>query len=56
MLYERKVSGIRGDLAQLGGDLIVDAKSMLCLGHPGSDSADRPAVADLLTILRGLNE
>jgi alkyl hydroperoxide reductase subunit AhpC len=56
LLAGRKLRGIQGDSAQLGGDFIVDAKGMLRLVHPNRDSADRPAVADLLTILRGLNE
>jgi len=50
----RRLHGKQGDLAQLGGDFIVDAEGIIRLAYPSRDAADRPPVARLLSVLRQL--
>lgn len=40
------------DTSQLGGDFIVDRKGLLQLVYPSHDPSDRPAIDDLLNILK----
>ena len=42
------------DTSQLGGDFIVDAHGILRLVHRSHDPADRPAVNELLAVLKRL--
>ena len=50
-----KLRGIQGDPAQLGGDFVVDAEGILRMAHPSRDATDRPAVGDVLAVLRQLD-
>lgn len=52
----RKWRGIQGDSAQLGGDFVVDSEGTLRLAYRSHDPADRPPVADLLTLLHRIEE
>ena len=47
---------IGADTAQLGGDFIIDANGIVCLGHPSHDPTDRPPVAELLGVLQQLEK
>lgn len=38
----------RGDITQLGGDVLIDPAGIVRLHHVGSGPADRPSVATLL--------
>lgn len=42
------------DISQLGGDFIVDAHGILRLAYRSYDPADRPAVDELLAVLKRL--
>jgi peroxiredoxin len=42
------------DTSQLGGDFIVDKNRVLRLVHPSHDPSDRPAVDELLRVLKNL--
>jgi peroxiredoxin len=42
------------DTSQLGGDFIVDSQGILRLIYPSHDPTDRPAVSQLLQILKQL--
>jgi hypothetical protein len=42
------------DTTQLGGDFIIDKHGTLRMVYPSHDPTDRPAVDDLLTVVRGL--
>ena len=50
----RRWRGIQGDSAQLGGDFVIDAQGVIRLAYPSRDPTDRPAVTDLLAVLRQL--
>ncbi len=52
LLSGRRWRGIRGDSAQLGGDVIVDKHGIVRLVHRSRDPADRPEVPALLKVLR----
>jgi peroxiredoxin len=56
LLKGRKWRGIQGKSTQLGGDFIVDADGILRLVYPSREATDRPPVAELLAILRELDE
>ena len=47
----RKWRGIQGNSAQMGGDFVTDARSMVRLSYPSRDPTDRPAATDLLAAL-----
>lgn len=42
--------GIKGDSAQLGGDLIINPDRTFALAYRSRDAADRPKVSELLAI------
>ncbi len=44
-----------GDIAQLGGDFIVDRRGRVVFSHRSVDPADRPAVTTLLDAFRRLS-
>lgn len=48
----RRLHPIQGDPHQLGGDFIVDRTGIVRFAHRERDPVDRPAVADLLDVLR----
>jgi alkyl-hydroperoxide reductase/thiol specific antioxidant family protein len=50
----RRLHPIEGDPHQLGGDFIIDRHGIVRLGHRERDPVDRPPVAGLLEVLRGL--
>jgi alkyl hydroperoxide reductase subunit AhpC len=50
----RRLHPIEGDPHQLGGDFIVDRHGIIRLAHRERDPVDRPPVAALLDVLRGL--
>jgi peroxiredoxin len=52
----RRWRGIQGDSTQLGGDFVIDAQGIVRLAHPSRDPTDRPAVDELLALLRRLTE
>ncbi len=41
-----------GDLAQLGGDFVLDPAGRIVFAHRGEEPADRPAVDDILAAVR----
>jgi hypothetical protein len=41
-----------GDVAQLGGDVLIDPAGIVRVHHVGSGPADRPAVTALLRVVR----
>jgi peroxiredoxin len=43
-----------GDIAQLGGDFIVDTQGIVRLAHRSQDPTDRPSITTLLSALRQL--
>lgn len=52
----RRWRGVQGDSAQLGGDFVVDAGGVVRLAHRSHDPTDRPPVAELLALLRLLED
>lgn len=56
LLSGRKWRGIQGSSTQLGGDFIVDTKGFLRLTYRSQEATDRPEVAQLLALLRELDE
>lgn len=50
----RRLHSIEGDPHQLGGDFIIDRNGIVRLAHRERDPIDRPPVAGLLDVLRGL--
>ena len=52
LLGGRKLRGITGDPAQLGGDFIISRDGLFLLKYPSKEATDRPKVADILSILR----
>ena len=49
-----KLQGNRGDTHQLGGNFIVDQHGIVRFAHPSKDPTDRPAIDQLLTVLRAI--
>ncbi len=45
-----------GDTTQLGGDVVLDAQGRVALVHRSTTPADRPAVTDILRVLRALRD
>ncbi|MFQ5576209.1 MAG: AhpC/TSA family protein, partial [Anaerolineae bacterium] len=54
LLAGRKWRGIQGDSGQLGGDFIVDNNGIIQFAHPSRTPTDRPAVGQLLAVLKQL--
>ena len=52
----RKWRGIQGKSTQLGGDFIVDSEVIIRLAYRSREATDRPAVDDLLDLLRDLEK
>jgi peroxiredoxin len=52
----RERLGKRGDTNQLGGDFIVDRQGIVRLAQPSRDPLDRPAVSEILKVLRELGD
>jgi len=52
----RKWRGIQGKSTQLGGDFIVDSDGIIRLAYRSREATDRPAVDDLLDLLRDLEK
>ncbi len=50
----RKLQPKQGDTTQLGGDFVIDSHGIIRLAHPSRDPADRPAVDDVLALLKSL--
>ncbi len=48
----RKWRGIKGDSTQLAGDSVVDRDGTFLLEYRSEGPTDRPAVADILAVLR----
>ncbi|MDP9381001.1 MAG: AhpC/TSA family protein, partial [Chloroflexota bacterium] len=46
----------RADIAQLGGDFVLDAQGRLVYEHRSEESADRPAIDHLLDAVRAAAE
>ncbi len=53
-LAGRRLRGIQGDPNQLGADFIVDAEGIVRFAYYSEDATDRPAVDELLSVLRRL--
>lgn len=51
ILNGRKWRGIQGDSGQLGGDILIDKNGIVQLAYRSHDTADRPPVDLLLSIL-----
>jgi hypothetical protein len=47
----RRLHGIKGDPAQLGGDFIVGSDGLIQLAHPSHDPTDRPPASELVAWL-----
>ena len=47
----RRLRGIKGDPAQLGGDFIVGSDGLIQLAHPSHDPTDRPPASELVACL-----
>jgi len=56
LLAGRRLRPIQGDPHQLGADFIIDADGILRLAHYSRDPTDRPRVADVMGLLRQLQE
>lgn len=52
----RKWRGIQGKSNQLGGNFIVDSDGIIRLAYRSREATDRPAVDDLLDLLRDLEK
>ncbi len=52
----RKWRGIQGNSIQLGGDFIVGADGVVRMAYRSHDPTDRPAVDELLLLLRQLEK
>ena len=52
LLSGRKWLPKEGDTSQMGGDFIVDSKGIVRLAYRSEEPADRPAVSQLLEILK----
>ncbi len=50
----RKWRGIQGDSTQLGGDFIIDKYGLIQLVYCSHDPTDRPAVDEMMKLLKGL--
>ena len=53
MLRGRRLRLPTGDTAQLGGDVLIDPAGVVRVHHVGSGPADRPAIDELLDVVRG---
>lgn len=53
MLRGRRLRMPTGDTAQLGGDVLIDPAGVVRVHHVGSGPADRPAIDELLDVVRG---
>jgi len=51
LISGRKWRGVQGDSAQLGGDVIIDAESIIRYIHRSMDPSDRPSTETLLQVL-----
>ncbi len=49
-----RVPEYRGNTNQLGGNFIVDKHGLVQFAYPSHDPTDRPAIEDMLTVLRQL--
>ena len=52
ILAGQKLRGSQGDIAQRGGDVLIDPSGMVRLHHVGKGPADRPSVASILDSIR----
>ena len=52
LLAGQKLQGYRGDLNQLGGNIIVDAQGIVRFIYPSRDPTDRPTIKMLLQLLQ----
>jgi hypothetical protein len=50
----RRWQGIRGDVTEQGGDVLVDAGGVIRYSYISRDPSDRPSVDDLLAAARGV--
>ena len=48
----KRLSKIKGDTGQMGGDFVVDSGGIIRLTHRSHDPTDRPEVETLLKVLR----
>ena len=48
----QKLRRSQGDIAQRGGDVLIDPSGMVRLHHVGEGPADRPSVASILDSIR----
>jgi peroxiredoxin len=55
VFQKRETFGKRGDPHQLGGDYIIDPQGMIHLAHPSREPTDRPAIAQIVSILQTLD-
>ena len=55
-LAGRKWHGIQGDPNQMGGDFVIDTRSILRLAHPSQEATDRPPVEELLSLLHEIDK
>jgi hypothetical protein len=48
----RRLRWISGNVFQLGGDVLIGPDGIVRLHHVGAGPADRPAIAELLSVVR----
>ncbi len=52
LLCGRRLHRAKGDVNQLGGDVLIDPNGVVRVHHVGSGPADRPSVSSLLKMVR----
>ena len=55
LLSGTKWRGIKGDSIQLGGDFVIKPDGRFLLVHPSKEATDRPAVSEILALLKQEN-
>ena len=55
LIRGRRLRPVHGDVRQLGCNVIIDDKGLVRLHHVAHSPADRPKVAQLLSVIDGLS-
>lgn len=56
LMRGRKPKKSSGDIAQRGGDVLIDPEGIVRLHHVGSGPADRPSLEEILKVIHHCNE